>query len=749
MREFSGLHLDWLIPRLLVVVVLSASSSCTPIAAPGHVTVRDDAGAQADGTAASAQPTLSTTDDTDSGAAVSESKGAACTTDGALACDASGSRAVLRCEGGAWVLEETCKATERCEDQPGKDLGRCRPTAAECFGETPGRAFCDGPTRRVCRDLFSADELPCAKQQHCVMVDYEAVCACVLGLVDSGSGCRAATSCSAGACDPASECTMAGAMPSCGACPAGYSGDGTTGCIPELSGLHASCGVFTSALTSGVYQYRLQVPTLCQRVDLTFETAPGVRLRVNQHEAPAALAWSSDILEIGENMLQVSVSSELGLTRNYALVVERHAVETTYIKASNANGSDDFGFFVAASGNTLVAGAPFEDSAAGDVNGDQSNEGAQESGAAYVYVHQGSSWIQQAYLKTDAPASGDCFGAAVAISNDTIVVGAPGHDPQLFGLTPATRAGSAYTFVRRGEVWSLQVKLTPKAPVNGDLFGEPVAIQGDTAFVSAVYDDVGATHSGAVYVFTRNGETWTQRQKLKPAQPIAESAFGGSLAVDGDTLMIGAPLDSSGASESGSVYVFTLRDGMWQEQQRLRAAQPKAGATLGWALAVRDNTAVVSAAGVNLTTTRATTSGEVFLARRNQDDWALGKSLVAQTPRIGDYFGASVALTKHALLIGADADRSGSRGEGGDPSRIDAMGAGAAYLYAQQGDTWVPTAYLKSSNLDPGDSFGQSVAMTDDSVFVGAPMEDSTSHGINGNPSSNDTIDSGAIYVYQ
>src|SRR5262249_15516067 len=152
--------------------------------------------------------------------------------------------------------------------------------------------------------------------------------------------------------------------------------------------------------------------------------------------------------------------------------------------ASNSGAGDNFGLSVDVSGDTVVVGAPFEASAATGVNGNQADNSAPNAGAAYVFVRSGGGWSQQAYLKASNTSAGDRFGCYVAISGDTVVVGAPREDSAATGVNgdqgdnTAVEAGAAYVFVRSGTTWSQQAYLKASNTDAGDQFGESVFISG-------------------------------------------------------------------------------------------------------------------------------------------------------------------------------------------------------------------------------------------------------------------------------
>jgi hypothetical protein len=242
--------------------------------------------------------------------------------------------------------------------------------------------------------------------------------------------------------------------------------------------------------------------------------------------------------------------------------------QEAYVKASNTEAGDEFGFWVDLAANTLAVGARFEDSAATGINGSQANNSAPDSGAVYVFTRTGGVWSQQAYLKTSNTGAGDRFGSHVAVDSDTLVSGAPGEG-----------SGAVYVFRRTGEVWSQQAYLKGSNTEADDRFGVHVALAGDTVLVSAGGEasaatgingnqaDNSAPNSGAVYVFTRTGGVWSQQAYLKASNTEAGDRFG-IVAVDGDTLVVGALEEASAATGingnqtdnsapgSGAVYVF-------------------------------------------------------------------------------------------------------------------------------------------------------------------------------------------------
>ncbi len=199
------------------------------------------------------------------------------------------------------------------------------------------------------------------------------------------------------------------------------------------------------------------------------------------------------------------------------------AIYWAKLTAPDGAPSDIFGISVAASGDTAVVGAWSDDTLAG-----------LNAGSAYVFVRFGTDWIEQAHLTAPHGASEDRFGAAVAVSGDTAVVGAYQHD------TPAgLDAGSAYVFVRSGAVWTYQASLNASDGAAFDNFGGSVAVSDGTALVGAPLDDPGVGFdAGSAYVFGRSGTSWIEQAKLTAPDANSYDYFGDSVAVDEDTAVV-------------------------------------------------------------------------------------------------------------------------------------------------------------------------------------------------------------------
>jgi len=328
--------------------------------------------------------------------------------------------------------------------------------------------------------------------------------------------------------------------------------------------------------------------------------------------------------------------------------------QQAYIKASNAGNAgegevpgdgDQFGFSLALSddGGTLAVGATSEDSNGSGVNGNQRDESASSAGAVYLYARTGTTWAQQAYIKSEASpmaTAGDQFGYSVALNADgnTLAVGVydeGGSARTVNGPIDAMRNGSgaAYIYRRGGATWTREAYLKTWNSEGGDSWGVSVSLSDDgntlamgsidaDCLCTGVYhtpsetgaaDQKANTSAGAAAVFVRNGATWAQQAYIKASNTGMEDWFGVRLAVSGDgtTLLVGAQNEDSAAQgingrqnddsavEAGAAYLFTRTGGMWAQQAYLKGANTEAYDEFGGSVALsRDGrTLVVGARG--------------------------------------------------------------------------------------------------------------------------------------------------------
>jgi hypothetical protein len=470
----------------------------------------------------------------------------------------------------------------------------------------------------------------------------------------------------------------------------------------------------------------------------------------------------------------------------YPLTIDPTWTQQAYIKASNTNSPDSFGDSVAISGETIVVGATQESSNATGVNGNQADNSAIGAGAAYIFVRNGTTWTQQAYLKASNTGSSDFFGASVAISGETVVVGAWGENSNATGINgngadnTASDAGAAYVFVRNGTTWTQQAYLKASNTNAEDMFSKSVAISGETVVVGADREASNATgvdgnqannsllKAGAVYIFVRNGTTWTQQAYLKASNTGAGDYFGRSVAMSGETLAVGADGEASNATgingntannsatDAGAVYIFVRNGTTWSQQAYLKASNTEASDYFGHTVAISGETVVVGAWGEDSNATgvngannnSATDAGAVYIFVRNGTTWSQQAYLKASNTGVDDEFGWSVAISGETVVVGAPEEDSNATGSNGDETNNSIEQSGAVYVFVRSGTTWTQQTYLKASNTGTYDRFGYSVAILDGTVIVGAYGEASNATGINGNQTNNGASLSGAVYVF-
>ncbi len=369
------------------------------------------------------------------------------------------------------------------------------------------------------------------------------------------------------------------------------------------------------------------------------------------------------------------------------------ASQEAYIKASNTDPMDWFGEVLALWGDTLVVAAKGEDSASPGIDGDQTDDSNPNAGAVYVFVREAGAWTQQAYIKPDVVSSFDSFGLSVALHADTLVVGAPSFG----GGLPGT---------------------------------------------------------GIVYVFERTGTTWAQTGTIEPANEALDG-FGGTVALEGHTLVVGAPFDDSdadgvdgdptggGAPNAGAAYVFERVDGVWVEQAYLKAFPSVEDAYFGSAVDVDGDAVVVGADFENLV------SGAVYTYRRDDagtpgdrsdDGWLAEQRLTEPPGGTGNpgSFGYSVAVDDDTLLVGAPC--------------IDYNFGGDAYLYRHTGQGWsydrrlVPPVSVGGLI---GYAAGVGVALDQDVAVVGLVRDSSAGVGVDDTPFGFGPTAAGSAVVFE
>ncbi|MDX2034245.1 MAG: hypothetical protein SF339_26455 [Blastocatellia bacterium] len=333
-------------------------------------------------------------------------------------------------------------------------------------------------------------------------------------------------------------------------------------------------------------------------------------------------------------------------------------------------------------------------------------DGRLDQGSVYVFSGAGGDWtIQQKLMAPDGEA-GDQFGTAVAISGNLLVVGAPRDK-----TGTNTAQGSAYIFLRSSGGWAFQQKLTAQDGEGSDQFGASVAISGGTVVAGAFTDDVGPNaDQGSAYVFIRSSGNWLFQQKLLAVDGAAKDQFGAAVAISGETIVAGALLDDLGTKDdAGSAYVFERTGTTWASREKLTSEFPVARDLFGAAIALSGNELIIGAPFAD--PYEKNDSGIAYAFKRTNGVWALQRPLIAQITEPNDQFGCAVALRGDRVLIGAHFDDDGASAD-----------QGSAYLFTRSEGVWAPQQKILPRDLTPRSYFGRAVALTADRAVISAPQ---------------------------
>ncbi|MFN9992678.1 MAG: FG-GAP repeat protein, partial [Phycisphaerales bacterium] len=409
----------------------------------------------------------------------------------------------------------------------------------------------------------------------------------------------------------------------------------------------------------------------------------------------------------GDTVMVSALGDDIGANANQGSVHIFARSGTTWtlqaqVTAPDAAANDQYGGAVALSGDLAVVSAMLDDQGA---NSDQ--------GSAWVISRVGSKWLAPDFqlIAADGAAS-DFFGNAIAISGDTAVVGVASAD-----VGANANQGAAYIFVRSGLSWSQQAKLVASDGAASDSFGTSVGITGNTVIVGARLDDVGANvDQGSAYVFLRTGTAWAQQAKLTASDGAASDGFGRAVdftsGIAGDIAIVGAPSDDVGTNtDQGSAYVFSRSGTTWTQQAKVVASDGESGDIFGTSVAVSGDTAVVGSMFDDVGANAA--AGSVYVYRQSGTLWPEQTQITASDGAASDLFGRSVGVNNGTIIVGANGRDIGANSN-----------QGAAYVFTGSGPNWSQQAQLTAIGGSAGDSFGFAVAISNNTVIVGAPNDD-------------------------
>jgi hypothetical protein len=452
-------------------------------------------------------------------------------------------------------------------------------------------------------------------------------------------------------------------------------------------------------------------------------------------------------ITIGAQALYINVDDNTAI---YPLTIDP-IIQKAYLKASNTEGNDHFGQSIAIDKDILVVGAPGEDSQWSGVNVDQTDNQSPDSGAVYIFRRNLGNWTQEAYIKPSCNTPGMTFGFSVAVKDDTVVVGSPKRTYDLpcgFSSVPST--GAIYVFRKVGS-WAQNAVLKAPSQTAYDSFGFSVAISSgwiavgmpnddseavgvynymsDPTLYSWAYTRNSGADTGAVFVLKRNisptNQSFDWYAFIKASS--AARAFGSTLSLDGDQLVVGGV---------DRVEVFQASNLVWSKDTQLVSSNYESEDQFGASVAISSNTVVVGAPyedsralGVNGdgNDNSALNSGAAYVFYRLGSSWVQQAYLKASNTQQGDHFGSAVSISGDLVLVGARGEDSGAAGVNGDSNDNSSLNSGSAYVFTRDGTSWTQQAYLKPSNTGSSDYFGSVAAISGDSMLVGADFEDGSS----------------------
>lgn len=387
--------------------------------------------------------------------------------------------------------------------------------------------------------------------------------------------------------------------------------------------------------------------------------------------------------------------------------------EVTKLSASDGEHADSFGYTVSLSGSFALVSAVGDDDA------------GTSSGSAYLFGQDEGgtdNWGEITKLLASDGALADLFGLTAAVGGDVVLVGSVYDDDA------GPNSGSAYLFTQdQGGVdaWGEVKKLVSVDGV-GDHFGHAVAIDGDFAIAGAPLDDVMGEDSGSASVYFRDAQGadfWGRVAKLEPA--AARDEFGGSVAISGETALVGASGDTRLGPYTGAAYVFDRNQGgtdVWGQVDKFVAGDGSSYDHFGKAVAIDGDVALIGAPYEQVV---GTNSGAVYVFERSGGVWSQADKLIPLDAAEYDHFGIAVSISGDWALIGADGTANP------DPSH------GAAYVFFRNGGAWSEIATLTANDSLAYDQFGYSVSISGTVAAVGCPFDD------------DGAVDAGSTYVFE
>ncbi|MCK5680222.1 hypothetical protein KAI46_05355, partial [bacterium] len=360
---------------------------------------------------------------------------------------------------------------------------------------------------------------------------------------------------------------------------------------------------------------------------------------------------------------------------------------------------DRFGSAVALSQQYAVIGAPTN-----KFSGDN-------SGSVYIFARDGDLIQFISHISASDGFKGDQFGTAVAISDDLILIGAPGASDH------GGNSGAAYIFQKSGDDWVEVNKLVPEASQSGDFFGSAVALDGSLALVGAPTErPFGTSPPGFAVLFQKSGANWSELARLSASDGSDKDQFGAAVALDDDRALIGAPHSNSGdLNNSGAAYIFQPESGIWNQKAKLVSSAPITWDCFGSAVALVGNTALIGTPAIGTLST-GTLFGYATIFINEDGSWIKETRLTPDDGERNDRFGTAVALEGNLALIGSPGDDN--YGES----------SGSVYAFKKSSGSWSQADKYEAFTgengdvlSEAGDQFGFAVALSNDYGLIGIP----------------------------
>ncbi len=367
-----------------------------------------------------------------------------------------------------------------------------------------------------------------------------------------------------------------------------------------------------------------------------------------------------------------------------------------------------------------------------DISFDQAIVGAhldsEDQSCLYIFQRENNLWKQVAGLFLDNSNFSDQSNISAAIDNNVAVVGLQWTD-----VDNNAAQGVAYVFEEKG-TWQQVAKLIAEDGQAGDLFGSSIAISGNTIIVGAQGMNTKGDQiaRGAAYIFTKQAGTWQQTAKLKASATKTFDSFGGAVAIDNNIAIVGDKLyEVNGKDAQGAAYVYEKQGNNWVHIATLIAEDAKASSSFGHSIAISGDIIVVGAEGYNYG--NQVSQGAVYVFRLQDNEWGWGSEwqqvakLIAKDGKGGDHFGSSVDISGDKIVVGAYLDDVG----------LDGFFQGSTYIFEKRFNGWEQFFKLTAEDGAKGDNFGNAVAISGETIIVGAHSAD-----VNGK------IDQGMVYAF-